>query len=304
MSRVAIRQSRRKFRIRREPDERQRPTTPLHGTRDVAEAYAARLRNGAGGGIGFQLGELNDGTFVAGIDLDSCTQCGELAPWASAILGALPSYAERSPSGHGIKIFFCVDRQAVRPFLDQIGIPTHQWGTRRGIPGKDDREHGPAIEIYFNHRYFAVTGEAWPNIPPELLMLDEARLDHLATLIPTQRSPEAPNHDAADNSRSARAFRRGLEMGRAGASFQDFCEALRTDPETAAWYTEKGSLNGWRELHRIWEKARGTSSKGEIKRLAALPQIEYDRERKSAASRLDCLVSTLDKAVKAERSGN
>ena len=33
------------------------------------------------------------------------------------------------------------------------------------------------------------------------------------------------------------------------------CEALRADPETAAWCREKGDANGGRELQRIWDKA-------------------------------------------------
>jgi putative DNA primase/helicase len=77
---------------------------------------------------------------------------------------------------------------------------------------------------------------------------------------------------------------------------------LRTDPETAAWYSEKGVVNGQRELLRIWSKAGEGSDRTEIARLAALPPVAYDREREAAAERLECRVSTLDRAVATERA--
>jgi putative DNA primase/helicase len=116
------------------------------GTRAEAEAGAQRLVNGLGGGIGIELGDLGFDIYLGGLDLDSCIAAdGTLAPWAAAILDAVPSYGERSPSDQGIKLFFYIMTEHVRPFLNLIGV--ENWGTRRSI-GENSADHGPAVECY------------------------------------------------------------------------------------------------------------------------------------------------------------
>ena len=46
------------------------PTT--WGTRAQAEELEKRIVNGRGGGVGIQLGDLGGGTWLSGIDLDTC----------------------------------------------------------------------------------------------------------------------------------------------------------------------------------------------------------------------------------------
>src|SRR5215467_12771900 len=68
------------------------------------EATQRANGNSVAGGIGIQLGDLDGKRWLGGLDLDSCIDGdGTLAPWAEPILAALPSYAETSPSGKGIK---------------------------------------------------------------------------------------------------------------------------------------------------------------------------------------------------------
>jgi putative DNA primase/helicase len=154
-------------------------------TRVKAEAVAARLMNGKGGGVGIELGDLGGDTCLGGIDLDSCLGPDEkLAAWTEAILRAAPTYAELSPSGRGLKLFFYLTSEDVRPFLNKIGVDPEHWGTRRGVPGEDARDHGPAIEVYLSGRYFAVTGDRWPTAPDSIALLDRVALEHLASLIP------------------------------------------------------------------------------------------------------------------------
>ncbi len=75
------------------------------GTRADAETMAAKIVNGQGGGIGIELGDLGDDTYLAGIDLDSCLdEGGTVAAWAASILDTVRSYAEVSPSGHGLGV--------------------------------------------------------------------------------------------------------------------------------------------------------------------------------------------------------
>jgi hypothetical protein len=234
------------------------------GTRAEAESMARLLTKGTGGGIGIQLGDLGHGNLLlGGIDLDSCiADGGAVVPWAAAILSALPTYAEKSPSGCGVKLFFCVERGAVRPFLDRLGVNPDHWGCRRDAPGKDGRDHGPAIEVYCDRRYFVVTGDKLPEAPDDLAILDGAELDRLAGMIPVARTSKAGAGDGFDNSRSAQAFRIGLKMHREGKTFDEFCDAVRTDPETESWYLEKGAANNRRELRRIWEKAGSNGKHG------------------------------------------
>jgi predicted P-loop ATPase len=227
------------------------------GNRAAAEARAAKIVNGSGGGIGIQLGDLGADLHLCGIDLDSCiTEGGALAQWAADMLSAIPTYTERSPSGHGLKLFFCALTEDVRPFLDRIGVAPHAWGTRRSVPRHNGRNHGPAVEVYCAGRYFAVTEDRWREAPDTLATLNKPALDRLAGLIPAAGSAgdQAPN--STDDSRSAAAFRIGLTMRRAGRSYEEFCEAMRTDAQTSSWYTEKGVAGGDRELQRIWQKAK------------------------------------------------
>jgi predicted P-loop ATPase len=54
----------------------------------------------------------------------------------------------------------------------------------------------------------------------------------------------------------------GAELRRAGATFDGMREGLRTNPETAEWYREKGESNWQRELRRIWDKAAPDATDG------------------------------------------
>ena len=129
------------------------PTTWL--TRAAAETLALQLVNGHGGGTGPQLGDLGSDQYLCGADLDSCIdEKGCLAPWAEKILVELDTYAERSPSGTGVKSFFYITAEHVRPFLDLIGVEAEKWGTKRGIPGHNGAAHGPGVEIYTSLRFY------------------------------------------------------------------------------------------------------------------------------------------------------
>jgi putative DNA primase/helicase len=103
------------------------PTT--WGTRAEAEARAAEIVEEQGGGIGIELGDLGGDTYLGGIDLDSClSDEAVLAEWAAPILEVVQSYTEVSPSGHGLKAFFYVAKEHVRPFLELMRI-LHNGGS-------------------------------------------------------------------------------------------------------------------------------------------------------------------------------
>ena len=97
----------------------------------------ALVNAGRADGIGFVL---TDGDPYACIDLDNCRdpESGEINPDARAIVEALNSYSEVSPSGTGL----------------------HIWVVAT-IPGKRNRtEH---VEMYATKRYMTVTGRPLPG---------------------------------------------------------------------------------------------------------------------------------------------
>jgi hypothetical protein len=169
------------------------------GRRAEAEASAARLVNGQGGGIGFMLGVAPDGVAFGGIDLDTCRSAdGSLEPWAIEIVDRFRSYTEISPSGTGAKIFFryrAVDLPELRRAM----------GTEHGREFKrKGGDHPPAIELHLlvglscsahpagdpkdgraarvignlrlSNRYFTVTGQRLDRLPAELTTADKETL--------------------------------------------------------------------------------------------------------------------------------
>jgi putative DNA primase/helicase len=107
------------------------------------ECAVVQFRHGYHAGLGFVLGD----TF-AGLDLDGCRcpQTGVMDAWAGGLLSRANEhdYAEVSPSGTGVKLFFRSRRS--------IG------GVNRkiGQPAKFGKE--PGIELYSGGRFFCVTG--------------------------------------------------------------------------------------------------------------------------------------------------
>jgi putative DNA primase/helicase len=249
----------------RQPKRRADATDPkTWGKRAEAEAAARRSLNGANGGVGIVLGDLGARHCLGGIDLDACVADGLVSDWAAALLDAVPSYAELSPSQTGIKIFFRLRTAAVRPLLDRLGVSG--WGLKRGIPGLSGSAHGPGIELYCAARFFTVTGQHWGRSPARIALLGQADIDALVSLIPPPAS--AGNHGSTgghDSSRSAKAFREAIRLKRQGCTLDELGEALghHADPEIVAWMREKGLPNNERELHRLWLRT-GKTAPGDI----------------------------------------
>jgi hypothetical protein len=241
------------------------PTT--WDTRRAAEARARRIVNGLGGGIGVILGiDCRDDTALGGIDLDTCRSPeGEIEAWALDVIRCFDSYSETSPSQSGVKVFFRY-RAADLARLRQIMGTDHGRMFKRA--GGD---HPPAIELHISNRYFTVTGDALGSA--ELRLVELADLEWLLTEAGPAfcgGKPRGPKVNGftrgdggpRDRSRSAAAFRLAVKMRRAGADFDAFREAVRTDPEAADWYREKGAPNDERELKRAWENAGEAGDEG------------------------------------------
>jgi putative DNA primase/helicase len=81
---------------------------------------------------------------LIGVDLDRVRDkdTGEVAGWAMNIVERFETYAEVSPSGTGIKLWI--------------------FGK---LPGERRRNDAVGVEVYFDKRFFTVTGERLPQAP-------------------------------------------------------------------------------------------------------------------------------------------
>jgi AAA domain len=206
------------------------------------------------GGLGLVLTDIGGGYCICGIDLDTCrAEDGSIAVWATEVIEPFASYTEISPSRTGVKIFFILKTGDLAGLRSEIGNQHKKTWSRGG------GEHPPAIELHLSHGYFAVT-EQHVEGTPQILRLVE--VDTLLWLIREAGPAFAGNGEGDlsrhqkihDQSRSAIAFRIGIDFHRAGKSYEQFVDALRADPRTCDWVVEKGISDGERELRRIWEK--------------------------------------------------
>ena len=230
--------------------------------RTLADARASvpHLVNGLGGGIGIELGVIDDERAIGGVDFDACRRDdGTIEPWASEAIARLSSYAEVSPSGTGAKQFFTY---AAADLPDLLKAMQTEGGKawKRGS-GK----HPPAIELYLAGRYFAVTEQHLVETPRELMPVPKEVLLQLIHVDGPAFAQSGKKVSATskrvivgnDGSRSAKAFRIGAQVKRTGGTFEQMAAELKVNPETADWYREKAENNNRRELHRIWEKVNG-----------------------------------------------
>ena len=239
-----------------------RPST--WGNRPDAERRAAVLAKPYGlGGIGLELAPLGDGRSLAGVDLDTCRDkdTGQLEGWAEDVLASFDTYAEVSPSFTGAKLFFTYDADAMPE------LQAHMGGAKFGRQFKQGGgEHPPAIELHLGNRYFAVTDALLPDSTASLRHVEPATILHLLQNVgpafaPPREAPAAsarerrPRASRGDGSRSTSAFHVGRDAVKAGASFEQMCDALRSNPDTAEWMREKGEACGAREALRIYDKA-------------------------------------------------
>jgi hypothetical protein len=221
------------------------------GNRDQATATCSRIVNGLGGGIGIELGPCAPDVALGGVDLDTCrTPDGKLEPWAQQVIDRFLSYAEISPSQTGVKVFFHYAAEELGALRTLLGEQDGRQFKRRS--GGD---HPPGIELYVDRRYFAVTQQHLIGTPADLRFVS---FETLRWLI--EEAGPAFQGGRYGKDRSAIAFRKGAALRRQGVSFDQMCDALRRDPETADWVREKGEANGGRELRRIWERSGQSST--------------------------------------------
>ncbi len=236
----------------------------------AAERAALLPRPYGTGGVGIMLGD-HQGLAIGGLDLDTClTETGDMAPWAVEMVQRFCSYAEISPSGTGVKIFFTYDAADLVRLRQVMGS---EWGKqyKRGTGGT----HPPAIELYLGNRFFAVTEDQRGEIgqlrhvdTETLLWLIQEAGPAFAQKQKKERpepkrrgkAERAERQDGSDGSRSGVAFGVACRVVRDGGSYADMLAALAADRRTAEWLAEKGMPNGEREARRTWDNANKVTS--------------------------------------------
>lgn len=124
-------------------------------------------------GIGYVF-TADDG--LVGIDLDECiNDDGKIAEWALIILSRFETYAEISPSGHGLKLW-------CKGSIDK--------GRKKLLSEKFDGSKAPGIEVYSSGRYFTVTGQRWEGLRESTLRQAQSQLDWLLAKFWPERIPE------------------------------------------------------------------------------------------------------------------
>jgi len=221
-------------------------------TRAQVESVARRYPNGPNGGIGFILGDLGADNWLCGVDLDTCFFEGKFEAWAADVIDRFQSYTEVSPGGEGAKIYFLVDTDDI-PMIRQAMGTEHGRQWKRSARG----DHPPSIELYTSNRYFAVTAKHLVETPDSVQCVAADTVLWLINEHGPAFAGKQPHENGQDKSRSAKAWFHGNEAHRHGHSFEQFCKAVREDPDTTSWYHEKGTANNFRELRRIWQKVTG-----------------------------------------------
>lgn len=134
---------------------------------------AAQKRRHAG--VGYVFSDT-DPTF--GGDLDECIIAGVVAPWAQAIINAMDTYTEISPSGDGVKFFgFGTLPKNFKVFGDKIPKSIKPLD----LPG--------GIELYATARFFTVTARHLPDTPTALREVN-GTLDQLVAVLTTDPTSE------------------------------------------------------------------------------------------------------------------
>lgn len=241
------------------------------GSRKQAEAHAAKLIRPLGlGGIGIELGSMNNGMVLGGVDFDTCRdKAGSLTPWASEAIAKLGSYTEVSPSGSGAKTFFLATKADVATLAPMLSPKLARQFKQRG------NDHPPAIELYCGFRYFAVTDQHLDGTPAELRPVP---LSHLRWLL--EVAGPALKGEPAKPACKPRASR---EAPGKPPDIQDALPGLQERIEAKA--TQNRALR--KRWGGDWSKLRDESGSGRAFALAAaLRKAGLDRVDTLAAIRL------------------
>lgn len=202
-----------------------RSTDPETWT-SFADALAYHDRSGTDtDGLGFVVHETED--LVVGIDLDDCRDpaTGDLEAWAEDLLEAVPTYAEVSPSGTGLRLFGF-------GFLPD-------GGTRADVDGADGH-----LEMYETGRYLTVTGHHVDGTPEDVRQVNDAIAEvHAEYIAPDDTDESADPPKAAGDG--------GVRAGSPGANPRGSARETGDLSDAELIERAKDAENG-EKFRRLW----------------------------------------------------
>jgi hypothetical protein len=220
-------------------------------TREQANQLYAKTE--AVGGVGVVLGELDDATWLMGIDLDRCrdSETGVLAPWATEIVERFNTYTEVSPSKQGVKAFFFIsadDAQKVDELMD--------GKTRRAFAAGDH------LEIALDReRYYAVTGERLESASRDIRAVSLEDVQWLLTETgPRFKGDNDAKQDqrhSRDESGSGYGFRFLRDRKVQGCSYQEAVAAIEADGGEAGEWARRSD---GRQIRRAWDNCSASTN--------------------------------------------
>jgi hypothetical protein len=241
-----------------------RPNTWIR--RDEAEACWQRMQRNdpdAIGGVGLFQGQLNNGFWLMGLDLDSVIdeKTGVVDSGAEEIIKRFDSYAEVSPSGTGVKLFFLIagdDKETVDGLLNEYhrGKPRY----RKTFGAGEHREMA-----FDTKRYYAVTENALTDAPIQPVKIEDVDwfFHHAGPAYVEKHSPflrgmgergsGAPT--GRDETESGHGFRFLRDRKQQGMSYDETRDAILADEGIAGqWARSKGD-DAERSIKMAWENA-------------------------------------------------
>jgi len=231
------------------------------GTRAAAlRAISTMPSDGGNRGVGLQLGLFDSGERrlrLGGVDLDSCldSATGDLEPWAAEVVDRLGTYAEVSPSGSGVKLFFTYADEDAAELAKamrnpETGKDRHRLAWSRGTHCE--------IGLDVSNRYYAVTGNPLPKSPAAFRTVPLGDLLWLITEAGPAFKGEADNEATGgrDESGSGHAHRFLKDRALLGDDKAKATAALLADDGPAGEWANRTDK---RQLTRAWNSAKAAA---------------------------------------------
>jgi hypothetical protein len=227
--------------------------TGTWATLEEAESWVAM--NG-GDGVGLMLCQIDNNRLLCGVHLHSCRdpETEAVEPWAQTVIDRLNTYAEASPQGTCVYVFFTVAGSNL-PAIEAL----FRGGYCRVFQRGTDRPS--AIKIYRGRHFFAVTWEAITDME-DLRLVDVAELQWLLGEAGPKFAGHSGKGTSEEESRSTQASRAGVLLKAGGATNDDKRIALlaHEDREKADKTSAKSLAAGEHETRRGSDKVGGETA--------------------------------------------
>lgn len=208
------------------------------------EEASAALAGGSFDGLGYVMGA---GSGKIGVDFDYCRDpdTGVVSEPAATLIRDLGTYAEVSPSGTGVKLWFNGD------------MPPGEWRNKNDDIG---------LEVYTNKRYFTVTGHIINDLPvaeagPQLTRLMVNYLSRTTEVVKKDRPKDvAFTIEAAKSALEAVSpncdYKKWIDIG---MSLSWLSDSLFDTWDS--WSAKGDDYPGTDNLHSHWTSFSGANSK-------------------------------------------